>query len=121
MMADTKKCANSGRVEINSSVTDSLHSVHGVIYVIFCGRIRIPRISGNFGACADSAYQAVLSADERDPGFEAIATVTKLLWPSQYSHCLDCLCLRSTSNLAHFSNRHFQTLKLEIYNPSIYM
>ena len=45
--------ANSGRVEINSSVMDSLRSVHGVIYMIFYGRIRIPRISGNFGACAD--------------------------------------------------------------------
>ena len=63
--------ANSGRVEINSSVTDSLRSVHGVIYVIFYGRIRIPRISGNFGACADSVYQALLSAHEREPGFEA--------------------------------------------------
>ena len=38
--------ANSGRVEINSSVTDSLCSVHGIIYVILYGRIRIPRISG---------------------------------------------------------------------------
>ena len=65
--------ANSGRVEINSSVTDSLRSVHGVIYVIFYGRIRIPRISGNFGACADSVYQALLSAHEREPGFEASA------------------------------------------------
>ena len=63
--------ANSGRVEINSSVTDSLRSVHGVIYVIFYGRIRIPRISGNFGACADSVHQALLSAHEREPGFEA--------------------------------------------------
>ena len=36
---------------------DSLRSVHGVIYVIFYRRIQIPRISGNFGACADSVYQ----------------------------------------------------------------
>ena len=63
--------ANSSRVEINSSVTDSLRSVHGVVYVIFYGRIRIPRISGNFGACADSMYQALHSAHEREPGFEA--------------------------------------------------
>ena len=63
--------ANSSRVEINSSVTDSLRSVHGVVYVIFYGRIRIPRIFGNFGACADSVYQALLSAHEREPGFEA--------------------------------------------------
>ena len=65
MMADTSK---RGRGEINSIVTDSLRSVHGVVYVIFYGRIRIPRISGNFGACADSVYQALLS---REPGFEA--------------------------------------------------
>ena len=63
--------ANSDRIEINNSVTDSLRSVHGVMYVIFYGRIRIPRISGNFGACADSVYQALLSAHEREPGFEA--------------------------------------------------
>ena len=63
--------SNSGRVEINSSVTDSLRSVHGEIYVIFYGRIRIPGISGNFGACANSVYQALLSAHEREPGFEA--------------------------------------------------
>ena len=63
--------ANSSRVEINSSVTDILRSVHGIVYVIFYGRIRIPRISGNFGACADSVYQALLSAHEREPGFEA--------------------------------------------------
>ena len=63
--------ANSSRVEINSSVTDSLRSVHGVVYVIVYGRIRIPRIAGNFGACADSVYQALLSAHEREPGFEA--------------------------------------------------
>ena len=62
---------NSGRVEINSSVTGILRLVHGVIYVIFYGRIRIPRISGNFGACADSVYQALLSAHEREPGFKA--------------------------------------------------
>ena len=62
--------ANSGRVETNSSVTDSLRSVHGVIYVIFFGRIQITRISGNFGACADSVYQVLLSAHEREPGFE---------------------------------------------------
>ena len=29
------------------------------------------RISGNFGACADSVYQALLSPHEREPGFEA--------------------------------------------------
>ena len=38
---------------------DSLHSRHGVIYVIFYGNIQIPRISGNFDACADSVYQAL--------------------------------------------------------------
>ena len=63
--------ANSGQVEINSSVMDSLRSVHGVVYMIFYGRIRIPRISGNFGACADSVYQALLSPNERKPGFDA--------------------------------------------------
>ena len=46
--------------------------------MIFYGRIRIPRISGNFGACADSVYQALLSAHEREPGFEAtLAYATK--------------------------------------------
>ena len=30
----------------------------------FYGRIRIPRISGNFGACTDSVYQVLLSAQE---------------------------------------------------------
>ena len=67
--------ANSGTVEINSSVTDSLLSVHGVIYLIFYGRIRIPRISRNFGTCADSVYQALLSPHEREPGFEASHTM----------------------------------------------
>ena len=38
---------------------DSLRSRHGVIYVIFYGNIQIPRISGNFDACADSVYQAL--------------------------------------------------------------
>ena len=38
---------------------DSLRSKHGVIYVIFYGNIQIPRISGNFDACADSVYQAL--------------------------------------------------------------
>ena len=47
------------------------------------------------------------------------APVTKFLWPLQYSHYLDCLCLRSISKVVHFSNRHPQTLKLKIYNPSI--
>ena len=69
--------ANSSRVEINSSVTDSLRSVHGIVYMIFYGRIRIPGISGNFGACADSVYQALLSAHEREPGFEANDKYTK--------------------------------------------
>ena len=64
--------ANSGRVELNSSVMDSLRSVHGIINVIFYGRIRIPRISRNYGACADSVYQALPSAHEREPGFEAM-------------------------------------------------
>ena len=50
-MADV---ANIGRIEIDSSVTDSLRSVHGVVYVIIHGRIRIPRISGNFCACAET-------------------------------------------------------------------
>ena len=63
--------ANRVRVEIDNSVTDSLRSVHGVVYMIFYGRIRILRISENFGACADSVYQALLSAYEREPGFEA--------------------------------------------------
>ena len=62
--------ADSGRVEINSSITDSLRSVHRVVYIIFYGRIQSPRISGNFGACADSVYQTLLS---REPGFEANA------------------------------------------------
>ena len=70
--------ANSGRVEINSSATDSLRSVHGVVYVILYGRIRIPRISGNFGTCADSVYQALLSAHEREPGFKAIMVYAPL-------------------------------------------
>ena len=36
---------------------DSLYSRHGVIYVTF---YEIPRISGNFDACADSSvYQAL--------------------------------------------------------------
>ena len=39
--------------------------------MIFYGTIRIPRISGNFGACADSVYQALLSPHEREPGYEA--------------------------------------------------
>ena len=66
--------ANRVRVEIDSSVTDSLRSVHRVVYMIFYGRIRIPRISGNFGACAECVYQALLSAYEREPGFEARLT-----------------------------------------------
>ena len=40
---------------------DSLRSVYGEVYVIFYGKIRIPRISGNFGTCTDSVYQALLS------------------------------------------------------------
>ena len=70
--------ANSGGVEIHSSVTDSLRSAHGVVYTIFYGRIRIPRIYGNFGACADSVYQALLSPHEREPGFEATAKLAGL-------------------------------------------
>ena len=66
---------NGGRVEINSSVTDSLRSVHGVIYVIFYGRIRIPRISG---ACADSVYQALLSAHERDEAIVVNACINEM-------------------------------------------
>ena len=62
---------NSGRIEIGSSIMDSLRPVHGVVYVIFYGRIRIPRISGNFSACVDSVYQALLSPHEGEPGFEA--------------------------------------------------
>ena len=65
--------ANSGRVETDNSAMDSLCSIHGVVYVIFYGRIRISRISGNFGTCADSVYQVVLSPHEREPGFEAKA------------------------------------------------
>ena len=42
-----------------------------VIYVIFYRRIRISRISGNFGACTDGVYQSLLSDHEREPGFEA--------------------------------------------------
>ena len=68
----SRRCvANSGRVEKHSIVTDRLCSVHRVVYVIFYRRIRIPRISGNSGACADSVYQALLSPHEREPGFEA--------------------------------------------------
>ena len=65
--------ANSGRV-------DSLRSVHGVVHVIFYERIQIPRISGNFGACADSVHQTLLPTPppppphEREPGFEASQT-----------------------------------------------
>ena len=74
-MADTSKCGKQRyRVEISSSVTDSLRSVHGVIYVKFYGRIRIPRISWNFIVCADSVYQALPSPHEREPGFEASAS-----------------------------------------------
>ena len=72
MMADTSKHGNSGRVEIDSSVTDSLHSVHGVVYVIFYRRIRIPRIFGNFGTCTDSVYQLGSPfPHKREPGFKA--------------------------------------------------
>ena len=39
--------------------------------MIFYERIRIPRISGNFGTCADSVYQALFFTHEREPGFEA--------------------------------------------------
>ena len=62
--------ANSRQVEINSSVTDSLYSVHGVVYVIlnFYRRIQILRIPGT---CADSVYQALFSPHEREPGFQA--------------------------------------------------
>ena len=56
------------RVEIDSSDMDSLCSVHRVVFYV---RIWIPRISRNFGACANSAHQALLSPHEREPGFEA--------------------------------------------------
>ena len=36
---DTECSPDSSRVEINSSVTDSLLSVHGEVYVIFYGRL----------------------------------------------------------------------------------
>ena len=39
--------------------------------MICYGRIQIPRISGNFGACTDSVFQALLSPHEREPGFKA--------------------------------------------------
>ena len=62
--------ANSSRVEIDSSVTDSIRSVHRVVYIIFYGRIQI---SGNFGACTHSVYQALFSLHKREhaTGFEA--------------------------------------------------
>ena len=66
---------NSRRAEISGSVADSLRSV----YAIFYGRIRIPRISS---ACADSVYQALPSAYEREPGFEARKLVAKIFFLS---------------------------------------
>ena len=63
--------ANSSKVETDSSVTDSLRSIYGVVYVIFYRRIRVSKISGSFGTCADSMYQALLSPHKREPGFKA--------------------------------------------------
>ena len=48
------------------------------------------------------------------PNQKTLARVTNLLWPTQYSYYHRVLCLRSTSNSVHFSNRHLQILKLEI-------
>ena len=36
-------------------------------------------ISRNFGTCADSVYQALLSAYKREPGFEAIVDASFIL------------------------------------------
>ena len=60
------RVSNPSILSIIYGVTDSLRSLHGVIYVIFYGRI--PRISGNFGACADSVYQALLPPTKESLG-----------------------------------------------------
>ena len=60
--------------------------------------------------CQEKLYYSA----SHSPTGKIAATVTKPLWLLQYSHCLDHLCLRSTSDVIHFSNRHFQTLKHEL-------
>ena len=57
------------------SETDDIRSKYGAIYGVFYGSILTPRISGGFNACADSVYQALFSAYEKEPGVEAISTV----------------------------------------------
>ena len=34
----------------------------------------------NFGTCADSVYQALLSPHKREPGFEANVGVSEVMW-----------------------------------------
>ena len=53
------------------SETDDIRSKYGAIYGVFYGSILTPRISGGFNACADSVYQALFSAYEKEPGVEA--------------------------------------------------
>ena len=55
------------------SKMDDIRSKYGAIYGVFYGSILTPRISGGFNACADSVYQALLSAYEKEPGVEASA------------------------------------------------
>ena len=53
------------------SETDDMRSKYGAICRVFYGSILAPRISGGFNACADSVYQALFSAYEKEPGVEA--------------------------------------------------
>ena len=53
------------------SETDDIRSKYGAIYGVFYGSILTPRISGGVNACADSVYQALFSAYEKEPGVEA--------------------------------------------------
>ena len=53
------------------SETDDIRSKYGAICGVFYGSILTPRISGGFNACADSVYQALFSAYEKEPGVEA--------------------------------------------------
>ena len=61
--------------------------------------------------CLANARLKFYLSTSYSPTGKTLATVTKPQWPSQYSHYLARLCLRSTSNLVHFSNRHPQTFK----------
>ena len=53
------------------SETDDIRSKYGAICGVFYGSILTPWISGGFNACADSVYQALFSAYEKEPGVEA--------------------------------------------------